>query len=533
MKNSYKKLFFSLIMKNLTFLRYKTYNSNQDTWNNIIIKNIIFNEKSRLVSSFKDYLIYDDDSEFLKKYYSIDESHQKMLKILCCNNNILIPKYTYSSESKIISQSFKSINIYINRKNENKKYENNFNTINIKVNNKKIFNQKLIEEINKIKPLKSNFIDDCCKDNLLKIKILNSVISANKNKVKPKINFKSMYKTNYKNLWLLDIRKKMDFKEDILQSNVLNALKTNKNDFKVTKSLNDIYTQLKVIFDKIKSIHTSVNINNKIQNNSKIKLSSFVNLKKYIPSNKNIIEYKTKKSRIFEKIPQKENKMKTIEINDLSKKYPKTNAFNFLKNIRTKNKNFKTEFKIKKLNNINLVVNANNSSTISKCNKNKSNKKIKKENTIKFKTIPDVKLNYNSKSYYETEINKNPNNTILPDENSTKGEIFNIYHKLVKMSKNKITNKNKIINLKDNFIIEKNKIKLKPDIKKDFKFMNKTKIAIKSPLILSFDSKFNFYHINQNKIYPQQNNQIKLNNFRTKSNTNQSKTIKVSKFLSK
>ncbi len=33
-----------------------------------IINDIIFNEKSQIVANFKEYLIYDDNSEFLKRY---------------------------------------------------------------------------------------------------------------------------------------------------------------------------------------------------------------------------------------------------------------------------------------------------------------------------------------------------------------------------------------------------------------------------------------------------------------------------------
>lgn len=41
--------------------------ANQDNFNKKQINDIVFNEKVRLVAEFKDYLILDDNSEFLKR----------------------------------------------------------------------------------------------------------------------------------------------------------------------------------------------------------------------------------------------------------------------------------------------------------------------------------------------------------------------------------------------------------------------------------------------------------------------------------
>ena len=45
-----------------------------------IINNIIYNEKSHIVAKFKDYLILDDNSEFLKWYYKMNESYVRLPK---------------------------------------------------------------------------------------------------------------------------------------------------------------------------------------------------------------------------------------------------------------------------------------------------------------------------------------------------------------------------------------------------------------------------------------------------------------------
>lgn len=39
-----------------------------------IINDIIYNEQTNVVSVFKDYLIFDDISEFLKRFYMVAEA---------------------------------------------------------------------------------------------------------------------------------------------------------------------------------------------------------------------------------------------------------------------------------------------------------------------------------------------------------------------------------------------------------------------------------------------------------------------------
>ena len=46
----------------------------KDYYNVKIINDIIYNESTHIVSIFKDYLIYDDVSEFLKRPYTAIEA---------------------------------------------------------------------------------------------------------------------------------------------------------------------------------------------------------------------------------------------------------------------------------------------------------------------------------------------------------------------------------------------------------------------------------------------------------------------------
>lgn len=52
-----------------------------DYYNIKVVNDIIYNDETHLVSVFKDYLILDDISEFLKRTYTVDESYPRLLKI--------------------------------------------------------------------------------------------------------------------------------------------------------------------------------------------------------------------------------------------------------------------------------------------------------------------------------------------------------------------------------------------------------------------------------------------------------------------
>ena len=67
----------NVITKNLN----KKYLTSRDYYNSKVITDIIYNENTNLVSVFKDYLIYDDISEFLKRYYYMDEFPTRLPKI--------------------------------------------------------------------------------------------------------------------------------------------------------------------------------------------------------------------------------------------------------------------------------------------------------------------------------------------------------------------------------------------------------------------------------------------------------------------
>ena len=127
----------------------KNKNSEQTYYFNII-DNIIFNERTHVVSLFKDYLILDDDYEFLKRFYTIYESIPRIVRAVDYYNkyDLFYPNYSALPESNLLFNNIlrkQNIidNIQREKKNAEKKKENN----EIKDNNDIIFNSSIYDYI--------------------------------------------------------------------------------------------------------------------------------------------------------------------------------------------------------------------------------------------------------------------------------------------------------------------------------------------------------------------------------------------------
>ncbi|TNV86732.1 hypothetical protein FGO68_gene17483 [Halteria grandinella] len=59
----------------------KKYLTSQDYYNSKIVSDIMYNENRHIVSVFKDYLIFDDFSEYLKRYYRDHEAFDRLPKV--------------------------------------------------------------------------------------------------------------------------------------------------------------------------------------------------------------------------------------------------------------------------------------------------------------------------------------------------------------------------------------------------------------------------------------------------------------------
>ena len=81
-----------------------TYSLNENYYNIKIINDIITNQKSHLVAEFKDFLIKDDISEFIYKFYSSKESKKLLITIFNYYNqtSVVFPNYILLTENKYL-----------------------------------------------------------------------------------------------------------------------------------------------------------------------------------------------------------------------------------------------------------------------------------------------------------------------------------------------------------------------------------------------------------------------------------------------
>jgi hypothetical protein len=123
----------------------KKYKLNNLKYGSIIINNIVYNEKSHIVALFKDYLIIDDLSEFLKRFYTKEESEFRLPKFYEYYEtyNKIYPNYTGLPEGNFIYKNIhkkqKMIDLQqaIEESKEKKKnnYNNNYNNNNVNTKN--------------------------------------------------------------------------------------------------------------------------------------------------------------------------------------------------------------------------------------------------------------------------------------------------------------------------------------------------------------------------------------------------------------
>ena len=137
---------------------YNHYGNNTiNKYNLIKINNILSNRKIRIVSKFKDYLLYDDISEFFKRYYKGKESFIRIKKLskYYKDTSIIYPNYSSLKESKYLYSNIIKKQMVINKQENYKKkmknnkiqkyYQNKNEGENI--NEKKFFNSTIYNDI--------------------------------------------------------------------------------------------------------------------------------------------------------------------------------------------------------------------------------------------------------------------------------------------------------------------------------------------------------------------------------------------------
>ena len=137
-------------------LLYDKYSSFKYSYSSLCIKNLIFNEKCRIVSRFKDYLFYDDDTEFLRVSYEKDYLKNTLTEVIDFYEkyNKVFPNYMILPENVFMYKNLRKKQKMIDEINkiksekEEKDKNLNLNYKNIK-ENIYIFDEKIKENINK------------------------------------------------------------------------------------------------------------------------------------------------------------------------------------------------------------------------------------------------------------------------------------------------------------------------------------------------------------------------------------------------
>ena len=132
------------------FLLNKKYsNSIVNKYNILKINEILSNSKTRLVSAFKDYLLFDDFSEFFKHYYNRKESKHRIKKFsnFLFKELFIYPNYSSFEEGKYILCNKIKKQMLLNKQKRNKYYLNNELKKNFLEKKNKVFNNKIYDYI--------------------------------------------------------------------------------------------------------------------------------------------------------------------------------------------------------------------------------------------------------------------------------------------------------------------------------------------------------------------------------------------------
>ena len=446
-----------LILKKLA----KKYNRGIEFYRKKIITDIIDNETTHLVASFKEFLIYGDYSEFLQGYFQIREI-KKFLPLIFDyyhSSTVIFPNYVILEEKKYIYKNIQKKQQIINIQQEQEEMENN------KKNKEKNEEKLKIEDDDNI-----NFdSDSTSKSNILTSHALNSILNQtntsnniklfglNKNsntsedlvkfiekinneEKKISIKNKSSNKNKYRNKHIISIHKGNNSKKENNKSNTntYNTLSTKNN----TKGKEKSNLDTKSFSDK--NIKQNYNLSCLSLNHSK-------------NMNKNFL---LKLDRMKRKRELKTTKNILIELSSLntSRKFKKINFFS----KKNKNSQFLKEFNKskmqiidKKFNDKETIKNYNyrHIKRIKSCygmnNSYSRNKKMYNENTVFA-----INSNYSNKNVNPYGF---PNYKICSTLNNINTNITNNDNKLLSLEKDK---KHKVSKKNNKIIIDNRNINM-------------------------------------------------------------------------
>ena len=134
------------------------YNSFENSYTLVCINNLVYTENCHIVAKFKDFLYYDDDTEFLNKFFGKNEQKKILSKVFHFYSKYckVFPNYMILPENEFLYRNLRKKQKLIDQFNEIKKEEEE-NRKHLKLNKKNennyiIFGKKEQESIDKYKP---------------------------------------------------------------------------------------------------------------------------------------------------------------------------------------------------------------------------------------------------------------------------------------------------------------------------------------------------------------------------------------------
>ena len=484
----------------------------------VCLNNLIFNEHCMIVARFKDFLILDDMTEFLRRFYSKIELKRRLIKIFKFYESYskIFPNYMILDENKYLYRNIRKKQKIIDAYNQIKKEEEE-NRKNLKKDKKReiiIFNKSIQESINRHHPSGGSFlfnsiISEFMKNNnesnmnsLISISLNKQNILNNKNKFSNKnsklnsFEYSDYDKTLNSENSLINIVQLLNAKYDNINSNV----KENNNYNQINLNNKNNYNDL----------NTNKNIKNYIDKNNKNKNL----IKKNSKSKKSNITYensiKNERNENEEKMQNQNNNIINNDLNFNICTPPKTTSpghnqkikrHNHQKSALNNNKKFishKTAVSvsnnnnnntIKIINNINNIIindaninkemvinintnyfelNSSNLNTLNKINNNNIKKNIRNtlfkkvnKNNNSINNNKEISLNNKKNTFYQKKINSNLNNQKKLINNTTLEKRINAYNnKIINFEKHHFNSNSNNINYDNNNIINNNIINI-------------------------------------------------------------------------
>ena len=410
---SIKHIILKTIEKRANQLLYKNYKIHfYKKYEIQIIENVMCNDPCHFVAVFKDYLIADDHSEYLRRIYKKAESIQRLLKLFSYyqETSVIFPNYTPLVESKYLynnvirkqrvideQQNLEEYKKYLinkekkkNKKNSPLKAIENFFEENVDEEDiSKVFNSKAYDEIlntsESVKRIVFGLEDNKNKDII-------KYINKNNEQIDESNSIKEL---------VMKIDKIEDIREKSKEKNYLDNVKKK------------LKYAAKLLTNNNNNLNTNLNVNN--YNN------------KSLPKEKN-----------------KNNKLKKTEKKGHSSSFKKNKTININININnTKNSIAMTDRSIVPSNNSHNIINNNFPITNRDIFKEKkiifNQKKIQSTLPYQLFRSSNIISNLNKKN------NINNNNTNNNSINGLQQKLMEIFNK--KLKKNKNNNRNNSYNL--------------------------------------------------------------------------------------